>query len=263
MSSKTIGFIGGGRVTRIILNGLRRAGQMPDKVVVSDASGEALSALKADLPNVTVAPNDNKSAAANDVVFAALHPPVLKENLGEIASSLKRDAVLISLAPRLTFATLSEGLGGFQRIVRMNPNAPSIVNSGHNPVAFAPVFTPSEKGELKGMFQFLGACPEVPEEQIEAYAVLTAMGPTYLWFQLYELIDLGKSFGLTTEAVESGIANMVRGTVSTMFESGLSPVQVMDLVPMRPLSEEEEGIKNIFRTRLTAMYAKLKGQTLR
>ena len=259
MLNKTIGFIGGGRITRIILNGLRRAGRMPDRVVVSDASGEALSALKADFPNVTVAPNDNRRAAANDLVFAALHPPVLKENLGQIASSLRPDAVLISLAPKLTFATLSEGLGGFQRIVRMNPNAPSIVNSGHNPVAFAPVFTPSEKGELKGIFQLLGACPEVPEEQIEAYAVLTAMGPTYLWFQLYELVNLGKSFGLTAEAVESGIANMVRGAVSTMFESGLSPMQVMQLVPRKPFGEEEENIKDIYRTKLTAIYAQLKG----
>ena len=259
MSSKTIGFIGGGRVTRIILNGLRRAGQMPDRVVVSDASDEALSALKADFPNVTVAPNSNRRAAASDLVFAALHPQVLKENLGQIASSLRPNAVLISLAPKLAFATLSEGLGGFQRIVRMNPNAPSIVNSGHNPVAFAPGFTPSEKGELKGIFQHLGACPEVPEEQIEAYAVLTAMGSTYLWFQLYELVDLGKSFGLTTEAVESGIANMVKGAVSTMFESGLSPMQVMELVPTKPLGEEDENINNLYRTKLTAIYAKLKG----
>jgi pyrroline-5-carboxylate reductase len=259
MLKKTIGFIGGGRITRIILNGLRRAGQMPERVVVSDTNGAELNALKADFPNIAIALNDNRSAAANDLVFAALHPPVFKEIFGQIASSLKPDAVLISLAPKLTFATLAEGLGGFQRIVRMNPNAPSIVNSGHNPVAFAPVFTPSEKGEMKGIFQLLGACPEVPEEQIEAYAVLTAMGPTYLWFQLYELADLGKSFGLTTEAVESGIANMVRGAVSTMFESGLSPMQVMDLVPTKPLGEEEENIKNIYRTKLSAMYAKLKG----
>jgi pyrroline-5-carboxylate reductase len=126
-------------------------------------------------------------------------------------------------------------------------------------VAFAPVFTPSEKGELKGIFQLLGACPEVPEEQIEAYAVVTAIGPTYLWFQLYELVDLGKSFGLSTEAVESGIANMVRGAVATMFESGLSPMQVMNLVPRKPFGEEEENIKNIYRTKLTAIYAQLKG----
>ncbi len=259
MKNRTIGFIGGGRITRIILSGLRRAGQLPDTVVVSDSSGEALSSLLAEFPNVAVAPNDNGKAAMNDLIFLALHPPVLKESLGRIAPVLKPEAVVVSLAPKLPITALSEGLGGFKRIVRMLPNAPSIVNSGHNPVAFSTVFTPSEKGEFKGIFQLLGACPEVLEEQIEAYAVLTAMGPTYLWFQLYELVELGKSFGLTTEAVESGIANMVRGAVSTMFESGLAPSQVMNLVPTKPLGEEEENIKNSYRTRLTAMYAKLKG----
>ncbi len=44
-----------------------------------------------------------------------------------------------------------------------------------------------------------------------------------------------------------------------MFESGLPPEHVMDLVPMKPLGEEEETIKNLYRTKLTAMYAKLKG----
>jgi pyrroline-5-carboxylate reductase len=259
MTNRTIGFIGGGRITRIILSGLRRAGQMPDTVVVSDSNGEALNALLAEFPNVVIAPGDNGKAAINDLVFLALHPPVLQENLGRIATSLKPEAVVVSLAPKLPLAALSEGLGGFRRIVRMNPNAPSIVNSGHNPVAFSTVFTPSEKGELKGIFQLLGACPEVPEDQIEAYAVLTAMGPTYLWFQLYELVELGKSFGLPAESVESGIANMVRGAVSTMFESGLAPSQVMNLVPTKPLGEEEETIKEFYRARLSAMYAKLKG----
>ena len=259
MLNRSIGFIGGGRITRIILNGLRRTGQMPGNVVVSDANGEALNALKKDFPSVTIAPNNNGSAASNDLVFLALHPPVLKENLQPIALSLRPDAVVISLAPRLPIAALSEGLAGFQRIVRMLPNAPSFVNSGHNPLVFATVFSPSEKEELKGIFQLLGACPEVPENDIEAYAVLTAMGPTYLWFQLYELAGLGKSFGLTEQAIESGIANMVRGAVSTMFESGLSSARVMDLVPTKPLGEEEENIKTIYRTKLTAMYAKLKG----
>lgn len=259
MNNRTIGFIGGGRITRIILNGLKRAGQMPDTVVVSDSNEEALNALLAEFPDVIIAPNDNRKAAMNDLIFLALHPPVLKESLGQIAPALKPEAVVVSLAPKLPIAALSEGLGGFKRIVRMLPNAPSIVNSGHNPVAFSPVFTSSEKGELKGIFQLLGACPEVPEEEIEAYAVLTAMGPTYIWFQLYELIELGKSFGLPEDAIESGIANMVKGAVSTMFESGLSPTQVMGLVPTKPLGEEEENIRNIYRTKLTAMYAQLKG----
>ncbi|OGW39605.1 MAG: hypothetical protein A2X58_13185 [Nitrospirae bacterium GWC2_56_14] len=258
MIGRTIGFIGGGRITRIILGGLRRAGQMPDHVTVSDENVGTLNALRAEFPNVIIAPNDNGKAAANELVFLALHPPALKEILGEIATSLQPEAIVVSLAPKISIAALSEGLGGFKRIVRMNPNAPSIVNSGHNPVAFSTALTPSEKGELKVLFQVLGACPEIPERDIEAYAVLTAMGPTYFWFQLYELIELGKSFGLSADAVECGIADMVRGAVATMFESDLSPAEVIDLVPVKPIGEDEAALKHLYRTKLMAMYAKLR-----
>src|SRR5512137_1528311 len=98
MINRTIGFIGGGRITRIILSGLRRAGQLPDTVVVSDSNGEALNTLLAEFPNVVIAPGDNRKAAMNDLVFLALHPPALKENLGLIASALKPEAVVVSLA---------------------------------------------------------------------------------------------------------------------------------------------------------------------
>lgn len=258
MFDKTIGFIGSGRVTRNMLGGFKRAGKMPRQVVISDPNTEVLNSLKAEFPEITIAPNDNKSAAATDLIFVALHPPVIKEVLFQVAPSLKPDAVVISLAPKVPLMTLSEFLGGFQRIVRMNPNAPSIVNSGHNPIAFAPAFSLAEKAGLSCIFQVLGACPEVPEENIEAYAILTAMGPTYLWFQLYELIDLGKSFGLSSQAMEAGISDMAKGAVTTMFESGLTPAQVMDLVPMRPLGEDEAMIKNLYQSKLTAFYTKLK-----
>ena len=38
MTAKSVGFIGGGRVAHIILGGLKKAGQMPGNVVVSDIS---------------------------------------------------------------------------------------------------------------------------------------------------------------------------------------------------------------------------------
>ena len=258
MFDKTIGFIGSGRVTRIMLGGFRRAGETPRQIVVSDPNIEVLNSLEADFPEVTIAPNNNKGPAATDLVFVALHPPAIKEDLFQVVPSLKPGAVVISLAPKVSLKELSETLGGFQRIVRMNPNAPSIVNCGHNPVAFAPVFSSAEKTELSRIFQLLGACPEVPEENIEAYAILTAMGPTYLWFQLYELIELGISFGLSSQAIEAGISDMAKGAVTTMFESGLTPGQVMDLVPMKPLGADEEMIKSVYQGKLKAFYAKLK-----
>ncbi len=72
-----------------------------------------------------------------------------------------------------------------------------LLQEGYNPVAFGPGITKDEKKALEKLFKALGDCPEVQEEKLEAYAIVTAMGPTYLWFQLYELLDLGKSFGMS------------------------------------------------------------------
>ena len=108
------------------------------------------------------------------------------------------------------------------------------------------------------MFSLLGDCPEVPEELLEAFAMTTAMGPTYLWFQLYELHELARSFGIPEDILKGAIPNMLNGAVKTMYESGLTPAEVMDLIPVKPLGEDESAIKGYYQNRLNALYKKLK-----
>jgi len=259
MSYKSMGFIGGGRITRIFLEALNRKKILPATVVVSDSNGEVLQKLKEKFPKIQTAQGDNAKAAGQDVVFLALHPPAIGAGLGEIKASLKPGAVLVSMAPKVSIKALSEGLGGFSRIVRMIPNAPSVVNEGYNPVAFGPGITKKEKEDLSRLFKKLGDCPEVDEDKLEAYAMITAMGPTYFWFQLYELLELGKSFGLTNKQAWKAIRKMLKGAVETVDESGLTPDEVMDLVPVKPLGEDEAMIRNAYRTKLTGLYQKLKG----
>jgi pyrroline-5-carboxylate reductase len=259
MSYKSMGFIGGGRITRIFLEAFKQKRMLPATVVVSDANAEVLQKLKAKFPKVTISQGDNGKPAAQEIVFLALHPPAIGGGMGEIKASLKPGAVLVSLAPKFSIRALSEGLGGFNRIVRMIPNAPSVVNEGYNPVAFGPGITTKEKEDLSRLFKKLGDCPQVDEEKLEAYAIITAMGPTYFWFQLFELFELGKSFGLTDKQAWKGIKKMMKGAIETIDESGLSPAEVMDLVPVKPLGEDEATIRNAYRTKLTGLYQKLKG----
>jgi pyrroline-5-carboxylate reductase len=49
---KTLGFIGGGRVTRIILGGVQRNGLDFSEVVVSDMERDALSRLREKFPGI-------------------------------------------------------------------------------------------------------------------------------------------------------------------------------------------------------------------
>jgi pyrroline-5-carboxylate reductase len=259
MKIKSLGFIGGGRVTGIILEGLNRKDMLSEQMAVSETNPEVMAKLAERFPRIKTSAGDVKGPAAAAMVFIALHPPAVMASLEGIKGHLKKDAVVVSLAPKLTIAQISAGLGGFDRIVRMIPNAPSVMNKGYNPLSFSPAFSAEEKKEIRKFFEILGDCPEVDEGKLEAYAILTAMGPTYLWFQLEELKDLGMSFGLTAKETEKALTKTVKGTVKTLFDSQRTPAEVMDLVPVKPIGEDEEAIRNIYRTKLKGLFAKLKG----
>jgi len=257
MNTFTIGFIGGGRIARILLEGWRRAGALPAGVVVYDPVEAALSALRAQFPNVETTGSFAK-AASQDVVILATHPPVTADALKAAAPLLKADAILVSLAPKFTIAKIAELLGGFSRIARSNPNAASIVGLGNNPLAFSATLGASEKNSIRNLWAPLGACPEVAEVKIEAYAVITAMGPTYLWFQMQALRDLAVSFGLSGDEADEGIRRMLSGAFETLVRSGLSPADVMNLVPVKPLAEMESAVLDMYQTRLPALFEKIK-----
>jgi pyrroline-5-carboxylate reductase len=255
---KTIGFIGGGRVTRILLKGFENRNIVFSEITVSDVNAEALNSLQKTFLGIRLAPNDNRAPAGSEIVFLALHPPAIPAVLEDIGSSLKAETVLVSLAPKITIARLAAALKGFPRVARMIPNACSIVNAGYNPLVFGGGIGAAEQERLRELFGAFGECPEVKEETLEAYAILTAMGPTYFWPQWIELENLAGSFGLGPEDARPALARMLEGSVRTLFSSGLSAEEVLDLIPVKPLDEHQTAIKEMYRTNLTALFNKLK-----
>ncbi|MBS1166586.1 MAG: oxidoreductase coenzyme F420-dependent [Proteobacteria bacterium] len=252
---KTLGFIGAGRVARIMLEGWKRAGALPGAVIVYDASADQAPRLTSIAPQIKA--GSLAEAAAADLVIVGLHPPILAEVLPAVKAHLKPEAVLLSLAPKVKFAGLTNLLGGFSRLARQNPNAPSIVGKGYNPIAFSAGLPQAERKALLTLMAPLGDCPVVKEDTIEAYALISAMGPTYLWFQFLELERLAVEFGLTQAAAREAITAMVGGAATTLFASGLAADDVMDLVPVKPLVAEEPVFLAAYRDRLIPLFQKL------
>ncbi len=253
-----IGFIGGGRITAILLAAWKDGHVDLKEVVVSDPDAEVLGNLKARFPEIHIVA-ENRLSAAQDVVFLALHPPVAKTVLPQIADALPPQALLVSLAPVLTFVKLSGLLGGFSRLARMIPNAPSMVHRGFNPCSFESGLSKEDRALLDRLFCPLGEHPEVEEAKLEAYAILAAMGPTYFWFQWQTLRELAGEFGLEKQEADQALNSMLHGAVGLMFENKMDYAAVNDTVPVKPLADSQEVIEKLFREKLGALYARLKG----
>lgn len=256
---KTLGFIGAGRIVRIFIEAFSRQQKLPDKIVVSDPNRDVIKKLQHDYPEASIVASSPQDVAAQDIVFLAVHPPQLGEVCKEIAGFIKTSAIVISLAPVVKSEKLAAMLGT-QRLVRIIPNAASFMNTGYNPVWFSQYIGETEKNLLTELFRVFGACPEVDEDKLEAYAIVTAMGPTYLWPQLNEMHKLGLEFGLSEEETREGMKAMVINTIDLLYDSGLEYKDVVDLIPVKPLGESEQTFREIYRTKLTGLYNKFSGQ---
>lgn len=252
MKSKSIGFIGGGRITRIFLQGLSNKKALPETVKVFEPNTETLKAMQADFPIVEAG-----DAATTDVVFIAVHPPVVMETLQAIKNVVTEKTIVISLAPKITLAKMASVLPT-AKLVRMIPNATSFINEGFNPVTFAEGFDEKEKKQVLMLLKKLGKTFETEEAKLESYAIVSAMLPTYFWFQWEELGKLGAQLGLTEKETRKAIRTTLKSAIKLYYKSELSPAEVIDLIPVKPIGEHQGQITELYRIKLLGLYEKIK-----
>jgi pyrroline-5-carboxylate reductase len=258
VSAPSVGFVGGGRVARIILGGWARAGVLPRTVTVTDPDQAALEQLTSAVPSVRVA--ELREVAAADVVLVAVPPPAAVATFARLRDLVTAETIVLSLIPSVPLTRINQELGDGRQVARMIPNAPSVVGAGYNPIAFGSGMSDSAREAVVSLLAPLGRSPEVPDDQLEAYAVLTAMGPTYLWPQLYALADVAQQTGLDPDAAMDGLDAMVEGALRTMTDAGLSPQQVQDLIPSRPLAEPVAAMSAAYGNILIGLHARLAGR---
>lgn len=256
MKTKSLGFIGGGRITNIFLQAFVNKKAIFDSISVFDTNTETLQALKLKFPFIQTLESVSE-AAKKDVVFLALHPPVIMETLERIKSEVSEQTIFISLAPKITIEKMAAILP-VDQIVRLIPNATSIINHGYNPVSFAPEMSEIQKWYILEMLNLLGHTFETAENKLEGYAILSAMLPTYFWFQWHELETIGTQFGLSNAECRESIFETLNASLNAMYRSGMRPDDVMDLIPVKPIGEKEEQIKAIYQEKLTGLFQKIK-----
>jgi pyrroline-5-carboxylate reductase len=256
MKTKSLGFIGGGRITKILLQAFQNKNAKFSQIVVTDTNSEVITNLKKIYPYVRI---ENASVAASqDIVFISLHPPVIMDTFELLKNDFKSSATVISLAPKINLAKISSKLSQVMNIARLIPNATSYINEGYNPICFSAGFAKSEKKEILDLLGLLGATFEVAEEKLESYAIMSAMLPTYFWFQWKELAEIGQKIGLNEKECNDSIHETINASLNLMYKSDLNAREVMDLIPVKPISEHELQIVEIYKTKLIGLFEKIK-----
>jgi pyrroline-5-carboxylate reductase len=250
MKTQSLGFIGAGRITKIFLQAFKTK-----NIGVYDTNSEIAGKLQKQFPAIKI--EGIEKVSLQDIVVIALHPPVIMETLEKIVPYVSAKSTILSLAPKIKIGGIINKLNSVSKVVRLIPNATSIINEGYNPVCFSDSYPANEKKEFLSLLKTLGETFEVPEHKLEAYAIISAMAPTYFWFQWKKLADIGVEIGLGKEEANQTVYRSINAALNTLFKSGLNEEEVFNLIPVKPIGENEKEIENIFDQKLKGLYSKL------
>lgn len=256
MKTPTLGFIGGGRVTRIILQAFKNKSVKFESIKVYEPNSETSSELQKQFPELEIADSPG-IPAGQDLVFLAVHPPVMMESLSNIKEVVTQSTIVVSLAPKITIDKMASVISE-AKLVRMIPNATSYINKGYNPISFSVSINNDEKASLLNLLKVLGKTFEVEETELEGYAIVSAMLPTYFWFQWKKMEEIAMKTGFSEADAKKVIKDTLSRSIKLYYKSDLTPDEVIDLIPVKPIGENEEQIEQILETKLLGLFDKIK-----
>lgn len=228
-ASKKIAFIGGGQMAEAMVAGLLASGVVEaPHLYVSDVSAERRALFKRRF-GVEVGTDNLEAASWGEIVILAIKPQVLNAVLDGCAPALSYKLVL-SVVAGVPLARLAAQVPEQTRLVRVMPNAPSIVREGASALAWNHDLSEEDREIARTVFGAIGRVVCVDESLMNAVTGLSGSGPAYVFMAAEALADGGVKMGLPRSVAELLAAHTFLGAARMLFETGEHPGSLKDRV---------------------------------
>lgn len=225
-----LGVIGLGNMASAMIGGIIKAGLFaPSDISGSDASASQREKAENSL-GITTCDSNGAAVDKCDYVILAVKPQVYENVLPEIRSAMKKDQVIISIAPGKTIAYLEERLIKGAKIVRIMPNTPALVGEGCTGVCRNDNVTDEEFAFVMKLLGGFGKAFEVKENQMDAVVAVSGSSPAYVFMLIDAMADGAVAEGLDRATAISMASQAVMGSAKMVLETGMHPGQLKDMV---------------------------------
>ena len=216
-------FIGGGNMAQALIGGLISRGMPTTRITVSDPVEQVRTLLAEKEINVT---DDNIAAIKNaDIVVFAVKPQVLAQVLQPL-KGLVSDKLIISIVAGAEIATLASLLGT-ERIVRVMPNTPALVQTGAHGLYAHEYVASSDRDLASQVLASTGLTIWVNSEaQIDAVTAVSGSGPAYFFYMMESMIRAGKNLGLDEKVATALTLQTALGAAQMAITSSNTPAEL-------------------------------------
>ena len=222
-----LGFIGVGNMGGAIIRGLVGGGRVaPENLIYYDPD----PARQAQMAGLGVeAALDNAEVMHSPVVVLAVKPQILPAVMAGVKEFARPWHLIISIAAGVPLKLLEEALPE-SRIIRVMPNAPTLVSAGMAALAPGRGVTPEDLALALELFQAVGQAVVVEERLMDAVTGLSGSGPAFVAIFIEALADGGVKMGLPRALAHTMAVQTVLGTAKLCLEEDLHPGRLKDMV---------------------------------
>ena len=266
-------FLGGGRITSAIVEGLQRAG-FKGAIGVYDRHPNKLKKLEAEF-GVRVA-RDLRTAVANaSILVIAVRPKSVDALLESIAPhcgafphGVERAPVAVSLAAGIPFAQIRRQLGLPIRWARAMPSPACSTGRGLTALAFDRGFPRSARNRVRALFASLGTVVEIPESKFDAFTATHSVSHGY---HALSVLSAGAiKLGLDRKTAELAAAHALADGILSWREKGWKLSELLreaatpgGIAAAVTESEDSAGYSRIVERALRAGIARARSQRKR
>ena len=227
MRREKLSFLGGGRITSAMVEGLQRAG-FKGVIVVYDRHATKLRKLRSAF-GVRVARELPTVLANASVLVMAVRPKSVSELLKSIAPHCRGPVpgvtggtthapLAISLAAGIPFAQLRRNLGPSIRWARAMPSPACSTGRGLTALAFDRGLARSARNRIRSLFALLGTVVEISESKFDAFTATYSVSHGY--HALSVLSAGAMKLGLDRKTAEIAAAHALADGILAWREKG-------------------------------------------
>lgn len=165
-----------------------------------------------------------------EVIILSVKPQFYEEVINQIKDCVKKEQIIITIAPGKTLAWLAEKFGKEVKIVRTMPNTPALVGEGMTAMCPNEYMEKEEIEYVKQLLESFGRVEVVPERLMDVVVSVSGSSPAYVFMMIEAMADAAVSGGMPRAQAYQFAAQAVYGSAKMVLETGKHPGELKDMV---------------------------------
>lgn len=212
------------------MGGIIRKGLIsPGEIIGADIMEKSRERVKEEY-GIQVTADNREAAEKSEVLILSVKPQFYGETIAQIRDSIRKDQLIITIAPGKTLKWLEEQFGKPVKIVRTMPNTPALAGEGMTAACPNSAVTEEEKNYALELLGSFGKVEIVPEYLIDAVVAVSGSSPAYIFMLIEAMADGAVAEGMPRQQAYQFAAQAVYGSAKMVLETGRHPAELKDMV---------------------------------